>query len=77
MAFQVRAVPGPIGAKRLSLWLAPSRNGVTLPFLESACDLFNVSHGRWEARHPFDDRVLATGISQREVIRATIATVWT
>ncbi len=63
-------------ARRLALWLTPSRDGVTLPFREVAADLFNVRRGRWEARHPFDGRLLAVGVSERDVIRATIQTVW-
>lgn len=62
--------------KRGVLFLAPSRNGVTLPFVESVASLLNTRRGRWEARHPFDDRVLATGVSERDVVRATIQAVW-
>ncbi len=29
-----------------------------------------------EARHPFDDHILATGVSLRDVVRATIQTTW-
>lgn len=58
------------------LFLAPSHNGVTLPFIDAPAELFHVRRGRWEARHPFDGRVLATGISLRDVVRATIQVVW-
>ena len=57
------------------LMLAGSANGLTLPF-ETVATLTNIRRGRWEARSQFDDRLFATGISQRDVIRATIQTVW-
>ena len=60
----------------LTLWLTPSHGGITLPYTESVADLVNVRRGRWEARHPFDGRLLATGISLRDVVRATIQEVW-
>lgn len=59
-----------------TLWLAGSDKGVTLPFIESCANLINTRRGRWEARHPFDDRLLAAGCSERDVIRATIQAVW-
>lgn len=61
---------------RMELRLAPSAGGLTLPFNYSVATLLHPRRGRWEARHPFDDRLLATGISQRDVIRATINAVW-
>lgn len=64
------------GTRRLALWLAPSRDGLTLPFAETCAELENVRRGLWEARHPFDGRLLAKGISERDVIRATIEAVW-
>ena len=57
------------------LMLAGSANGTTLPF-ETVATLANTRRGRWESRHPFDDRLLATGVSQRDVVRATIGAVW-
>ncbi len=57
------------------LYLAGSNEEITLPF-SSVAMLENVQRGRWEARHPFDGRLLATGISRRDVIRATIQKVW-
>ena len=57
------------------LYLAGSNGEITLPFSPVAM-LENVQRGRWEARHPFDGRLLATGISRRDVIRATIQKVW-
>lgn len=57
------------------LYLAGSNEEITLPF-SSVAMLENVSRGRWEAYHPFDGRLLATGISRRDVIRATIQKVW-
>ena len=60
----------------LRLWLAASRGGLTLPFTECFAEFFNVRRGRWESRHVFDDRLLATGVSKRDVIRASIQAVW-
>lgn len=57
------------------LFLAPSKNGTTLPFVESCASLVNIRRGCWEARHLFDDHVLATGVSKRDVIRATVQAV--
>ncbi len=57
------------------LMLAASANGITLPF-DAVATLINTRRGRWEARHLFSDRLLATGVSQRDVIRATILAVW-
>lgn len=62
--------------QRFALFLAPSRGGITLPFTESVADLVHVRRGRWEAWHPMDGRVLASGISVRDVVRATIKVVW-
>lgn len=62
--------------RRCVLWLTPSKGGITLPFVESTAVLCNIRHGRWEARAEFDGRVLAKGISERDVIRATIEAVW-
>ncbi|MDP2326074.1 MAG: hypothetical protein Q8N51_18890 [Gammaproteobacteria bacterium] len=78
VAYQVRPITTPAGdKKRLSLWLAASRNGVTLPFYQGSCaELVNIRRGRWEAKHPFDGRTLATGCSLRDVVRATIQAVW-
>lgn len=58
------------------LFLAPSRNGTTLPFNTSVASLVNVRRGQWEAQSLWDGRVIARGVSERDVIRATIATVW-
>lgn len=78
VAYDVRPVRTPQGNdKRLFLWLTPSHNGLTLPFYQGSCaDLVNVRRGRWEARHPFDGRVVATGCSLCDVVRATIQAVW-
>jgi len=59
-----------------ALFLAASANGLTLPFVESVAMLENDRRGHWVARNLFDDRVIATGVSQRDVIRATIDAVW-
>lgn len=58
-----------------NLLLAGSANGITLPF-ETVAKLANTRRGQWQARHLFDDRLLATGVSQRDVIRATIQAAW-
>ena len=58
-----------------NLLLAGSAHGQTLPF-ETVATLVNTRRGRWEARHIFDDRRLAVGVSQRDVIRATIGAIW-
>lgn len=78
VAYQVRPVKQPAGtAKTLSLWLTPSRDGLTLPYCQGTCaNLVNTRRGHWEAHHPFDGRVLAKGISLRDVVRATIQAVW-
>jgi len=47
-----------------------------LPFNASVADLVHTMRGRWEARHPFDGRVIARGVSERDVVRATIIAVW-
>lgn len=59
-----------------TLWLAASANGVTLPFTDCCANLVHARRLRWEARHPFDDRLLAVGCSERDVVRATILAVW-
>lgn len=56
--------------------LMKRKNGITLPFIKSVASMVNTRRGRWESRHPFDDRVLATGVSERDVIRKTIQAVW-
>ncbi len=57
------------------LMLAGSARGMSLPF-ETVATLTNTRRGRWESRHPFDDRLVATGVSQRDVVRATIQAMW-
>ena len=66
-AFQVRSA---------FLYFATSRDGVTLPFNQSCACLQNVKRGRWEAYHLWDGRLLATGISERDVIRSTLENLW-
>lgn len=63
-------------SKRLKLWLASNHDGLQLPFTDSVAELVHVRRGRWEARHQFDNRLLAIGISRRDVIRATIEAAW-
>jgi hypothetical protein len=57
------------------LFLAGSNGRITLPFNQSCASLVHVRRGRWEAHHPFDGRLLASGISERDVVRATIQAV--
>lgn len=81
VAYRVTPVKLPVGhqekGKRLALWLTPSRNGVTLPYYQGTCaELVNVRRGRWHARHPFDGRVIAEGVSLRDVVRTAILAVW-
>ena len=76
VAYKTRPQGGTATLRKRSLWLTPSRDGTTLPFAESCCTLIHIRRGHWEARHPYDDRLLATGISERDVIRATILAVW-
>lgn len=57
------------------LFLAGVRGNTALPLHEACASLVNVSRGQWEARHLFDDRVLAKGISERDVIARTIGAV--
>ena len=66
VAFQVRAS---------YLFLARSSAGMTLPFNESIARLEHLGRNRWQARHVFDDHVLATGISLTDVIHSTIRAV--
>jgi len=58
------------------LWITPS-NGViqSLPFTGSCADLVHVERGRWEAHHPWDGRLLASGVSQRDVVAKTIRAI--
>lgn len=58
------------------LFLAGSNGQITLPFNESCARLVHVRRGRWEARSHWDDRKLASGVSERDVIRATINAIW-
>jgi hypothetical protein len=44
--------------------------------MNSVASLVNTRRGRWEARSIYDDHVIATGVSERDVIRATIEQVW-
>ena len=57
------------------LLLAASNQRFTLPF-EEVARLVNVQRGRWEALSLWDDHVVATGVSQRDVVRATIFATW-
>ncbi len=57
------------------LYLAASKGGTTLPFT-SVATLANVKRGQRQARHHYDGRLLATGVSLRDVVRATIEAAW-
>ncbi len=59
----------------LKLAAHDEEKGITLPF-EDAAELVNVERGRWKAFSLWDGRELASGISQRDVVRATIDAVW-
>ncbi len=74
VTYRVTSVNGQ--CERLILWLAASHDGMSLPFTDSVVELVHVRRGRWEARHQYDNRLLATGISRRDVIRAAIEAVW-
>jgi hypothetical protein len=54
------------------LRVAPSHRGVTLPFVDTVATLIHVRRGLWRAEHPFDGHVLASAVSQRDVIRMAI-----
>lgn len=70
VAYQVRCRRG---VKTLSL--AGSDGTYTLPF-EGVAELANTRRGHWEARHVFDGRLLASGISETDVIARTIEVAW-
>ena len=76
VAYRTTPVKSHDGLQRKALWLTPSAKGVTLHFIGSVADLVNTARGQWEALHPFDGRVLAKGISERDVIRSTIEKIW-
>lgn len=57
------------------LQLAPSAHGLTLPF-ETVAKLDHIRRGKWVSLSLWDEKVIASGISQRDVIRATIEAVW-
>lgn len=77
VTYALRDVKSPGGGlTHKSLWLAASANAITLPFTESCAELVNTRRGRWEARHPFDGRVLARGVSERDVVRSVIEAIW-
>lgn len=44
-------------------------------FITSFAKLIHLRHGRWEALHPFDGRMLASGGSKTDVVRATMEAV--
>lgn len=76
VAFDLRTTRALDGRRRQALWLTPSHNGVTLPFVQSFADIVHVKRGVWTATHPWDGRVLARGVSERDVVRATIEAIW-
>lgn len=70
VAYQVRSRRG-----IKTLFLAGSDGQCTLPF-EGVAELTNTRRGHWEARHIVDDRLLASGISETDVVAKTIEAVW-
>jgi hypothetical protein len=74
VAYQIRQ-EGRGACRRPVLYLAPSHDGVTLPFTDSVADLVHVTRGRWEAHHRVDGRTLARGVSITDVVRATIEAI--
>lgn len=66
----------PNAGVRKELWLAASAHGITLPFTHTVASLVNVRRGLWHAESIYDGRLLATGVSERDVIRTTIEKVW-
>jgi len=77
VAYKVEPAGYCSGKARKTLWLTPCNwKGVILPFTNSVADLINIERGKWEARHPFDGRVLASGISETDVVRAAIEKIW-
>jgi hypothetical protein len=71
VAYQIKK-----SGKLLELWLTPSHNGVTLPFVQSFARLVNVRRGFWRAESIEDGGILATGVSERDIVRATIQGIW-
>lgn len=57
---------------RMELRIAPSHGGITLPFVDTIATLVHVRRGLWRAEHPFDGHMLASAVSQRDVIRMAI-----
>lgn len=57
------------------LYLARTNGVQTLPFNESFAKIVHVRRGRWESQRMWDGSPIATGISERDVVRATIQKV--
>lgn len=61
------------GALMLGLYKTDGKYSLPVEF---ECELVNVSRGKWESISGIDGTVIASGISQRDVIRSTIQKVW-
>lgn len=57
------------------LFLAASNGKITLPFNTSCAQLIHVQRRRWESLSPWNGQLIASGISERDVVRATIEKV--
>lgn len=75
LTYQVRSA-GRGAALDERLFPVASFNRVPLPFTEAVAALIHKGRGRWEGQSLWDGRVRATGVSHRDVIRATIEAVW-
>ena len=67
--------PSPTMQRRIQLLLAPAKDGLVLDF-NSVAELTNVRRGHWEARAITNDSLIASGISERDVIAKTIEVLW-
>ena len=72
IAYRVTPVTGIHKDDHKVLWLTPSDGELTLPFVQSYCNLEHVTRGRWNAVSEWDGRVLATGCSLTDVIGKVI-----
>lgn len=60
----------------LALWLARTNGKITLPFLGTCAELQNVERNKWVSTDPINGEEIAKGVSERDVIRATIQTMY-
>lgn len=76
VTFRTKALRDSVeGQRRVLLQLAPAKDGIVLNFASFA-ELTNTARGRWESRAISDDTLIATGISQCDVIGNTIDVLW-